>query len=77
MSGLIGTQFFALMAEMGVGKEKTREAVVRFDSANQQGQTYERIISETERDRYMSTPAAKEYGLIDEVLSEAPSKKKD
>ena len=33
------------------------------------GQPVERIIEDTERDRYMTPAQAKEYGLIDEVLS--------
>jgi len=34
------------------------------------GQTVEKIQAETERDRYMSAAEAKEYGLIDEVLTD-------
>jgi len=43
------------------------------------GQAVEKIISETERDRYMTAEEAKEYGLIDEVLEleEADKKKKE
>jgi len=33
------------------------------------GQTFEKIAQDTERDNYMSAMAAKEYGLIDEVIS--------
>ena len=33
------------------------------------GQPIERIAEDTERDRYMTAVQAKEYGLIDEVLS--------
>jgi ATP-dependent Clp protease protease subunit len=33
-------------------------------------QSYDKIIEETERDRYLSIEEAKEYGLIDEVLNE-------
>ena len=36
--------------------------------AKHTGQTVERIEQETERDRYMTIPEAKEYGLVDEVL---------
>lgn len=38
--------------------------------AKHTGQPVEKIIEETERDRYMSALEAKEYGLIDEVLQE-------
>jgi ATP-dependent Clp protease protease subunit len=38
------------------------------------GQPIERIAEDTERDRYMTAVQAKEYGLIDEVLSPVPTK---
>jgi ATP-dependent Clp protease protease subunit len=36
--------------------------------AKHSGQPIEKIIAETERDRYMTAEEAKQYGLIDEVL---------
>jgi ATP-dependent Clp protease protease subunit len=36
--------------------------------ASHTGQTVERIKDDTERDRYLSAPESKEYGLIDEVI---------
>jgi ATP-dependent Clp protease protease subunit len=39
------------------------------------GQPVEKIITETERDRYMTAEEALEYGLIDEVLKEEEGKK--
>jgi ATP-dependent Clp protease protease subunit len=38
------------------------------------GQPIERIRQDTDRDFYMSAEEAKEYGIIDEVLSVAESK---
>jgi ATP-dependent Clp protease protease subunit len=38
--------------------------------AHHTGQPIEKIMAETERDRYMTADEAKEYGLIDEVLHE-------
>ncbi len=38
--------------------------------AKHTGQDADKIIEETERDRYMSVEEAKEYGIIDEVLDE-------
>ena len=38
--------------------------------AKHTGQDADKIIEETERDRYMSIEEAKEYGIIDEVLDE-------
>lgn len=32
------------------------------------GQPYEKVVADTERDNFLSAPAAKEYGLIDEVI---------
>lgn len=36
--------------------------------AERSGQTYEKICADTERDNFMTAMAAKEYGLIDEVI---------
>ncbi len=44
--------------------------------AKHTNQPVEKILEETERDRYMSAVEAKEYGLIDEVLAEPDEKKK-
>ncbi|MBI3621760.1 MAG: ATP-dependent Clp endopeptidase proteolytic subunit ClpP [Nitrospirae bacterium] len=40
--------------------------------AKHTGQSVERIAQDTERDYFMSPTAAREYGLIDEVISKAP-----
>jgi ATP-dependent Clp protease protease subunit len=37
--------------------------------AGHTGQTVERIEQDTDRDNFMDAVAAREYGLIDEVLS--------
>ncbi len=42
--------------------------------ASHTGQPIEQIARDTERDRYMSAIQAKEYGIVDEVLSKAPKK---
>ena len=44
--------------------------------AQHTGQTAERIREDSERDFYMSAAEAKEYGLVDEVLTNEPSDKK-
>ncbi len=44
------------------------KAMINDVLAHHTGQPIEKIQAETERDRYMSTDEAKEYGLIDEVL---------
>jgi len=45
--------------------------------AKHTGQPMEKIMSETERDRYMTADEAKTYGLIDEVLHETITDEKD
>jgi len=42
--------------------------------ADHTGQPIERVAKDTERDRYMTAPAAVEYGLVDEVLVKPPKK---
>jgi ATP-dependent Clp protease protease subunit len=37
------------------------------------GQAYEKVAQDTDRDYYLSAEQAQEYGLIDEVLSKAPT----
>jgi ATP-dependent Clp protease protease subunit len=44
--------------------------------AKHSGQPAEKIIAETERDRYMTADEAFEYGLIDEVLDEDEEQEK-
>lgn len=42
--------------------------------ARETGRTTDQVHADTERDRYMDAQEAKEYGLIDEILEEAPEK---
>lgn len=44
--------------------------------ASHTGQTKENIAQDTDRDNYMSSQQAKEYGLIDEVVSRKPANEK-
>lgn len=43
--------------------------------ARHTNQPYDKLIEETERDRYMNVNEAREYGIIDEVLLDAKSQK--
>jgi ATP-dependent Clp protease protease subunit len=52
---------------------KTRDTLNELYSKHT-GQPVEKIKSDTERDNFMSSPQAKEYGLIDEVLVTAKKK---
>ncbi len=44
--------------------------------ASHTGQTKEKIAQDTDRDNYMSSQEAKEYGLIDEVVLRKPANEK-
>ena len=46
---------------------KTRQKLNEILSANT-GKSYEDIAKDTERDNYMTSEEAKEYGLIDKVI---------
>jgi ATP-dependent Clp protease, protease subunit len=52
---------------------KTRDTLNELYSKHT-GQPVEKIKADTERDNFMSSPQAKEYGLIDEVLVTAKKK---
>ncbi len=45
------------------------QEILRTILANNTGQTMDRIIHDSDRDFYMSAAQAKEYGLVDELLS--------
>jgi ATP-dependent Clp protease protease subunit len=51
---------------------KTREVLNKI-LADHTGQPLERIAKDTTRDYYMSSTEAKAYGVVDEILSKAPS----
>lgn len=51
---------------------KTKERLNRL-LADNSGQPYEKVVQDTDRDNYMYADEAKAYGLIDEVIQEAPS----
>ena len=53
----------------------TREVLNKILSEHT-GQPIERIAKDTERDRYLHANAAKEYGLVDEIVSRPEKKKK-
>ena len=50
---------------------KTRESLNEI-LAKHTGQPIERIRKDTDRDRYLTAAEAKEYGLVDEVLTKPP-----
>ena len=48
--------------------EKTRTELFRIIS-DHSGQPYEKVAADGERDFWMSAPEAKEYGMVDEILT--------
>lgn len=50
---------------------RTKEQMNRI-LAERTGQTYEKVVADTERDHFMTAPEAKDYGLIDDVLASRP-----
>ena len=54
---------------------KTRDSINRILAVHT-GQPLERVARDTERDRYLSAADAKEYGLVDEVLTKQTPPKK-
>ncbi len=58
-------------------KEILREQdVIRSILVKHTGQTLDKISHDTDRDYFMSAPAALEYGIIDEILTSGKDKKK-
>jgi ATP-dependent Clp protease protease subunit len=55
---------------------KTREVLNKI-LADHTGQPIERIAKDTDRDRYLSAEEAKEYGLVDEILTKPPVVEED
>jgi ATP-dependent Clp protease protease subunit len=50
---------------------KSKQTLTRIIS-DHTGQEYDRVVKDSERDKYFTATEAKEYGLVDEVLSSAP-----
>lgn len=68
-SGVSGTAAdIAIQAEI-FGKLKHEVAVL---TAEQTGQELEKILADSDRDRWFTAGEAKDYGLIDTVVSRAP-----
>ncbi|MBX9787615.1 MAG: ATP-dependent Clp protease proteolytic subunit [Pirellulales bacterium] len=55
---------------------KTRDVLNRI-LAHHTGQPIERIAKDTDRDRYLSATEAKDYGIVDGVLTKPPGSEED
>jgi len=66
-------------ADIKIQAEEILKAKIMINEllAKHTGQPVEKIAAETERDRYMTTEEALQYGLIDEVLKEENQKDKE
>ena len=51
---------------------KSKRALIEI-LARHTGQSEDRVREDSERDKYFSAPEAKEYGLVDEVLTKPPA----
>lgn len=65
LSGLQGT-----MTEMQLGLKDLKDTKSKLNQilADATGQSYEKILHDTDRDNMMSAEAAKDYGIIDEIV---------
>ncbi len=57
-----------LQAEQIIKSKQTLSRII----AENTGQSYDRVVADSERDKYFTAEEAKEYGLVDEVLVSAP-----
>jgi ATP-dependent Clp protease protease subunit len=57
-----------LQAEQIIKSKKILTGII----ARHTGQDIERVRADSERDKYFNAEEAKEYGLVDEVLTEPP-----
>jgi ATP-dependent Clp protease protease subunit len=68
--GVSGTAAdIAIQAEMQVGLKREMAQLI----ADQTGQPIERIIADSDRDRWFTAEEAREYGFVDQVLNRANS----
>lgn len=73
LGGAQGQQTEIEIAAREIGKTRER---LNHILANNSGQTFEKLQKDTERDNYMTSQEAKDYGLIDEVMTNKDKAKK-
>jgi ATP-dependent Clp protease protease subunit len=71
-----GAQGQAADIEIAAREILRLQDVIRNILVNHTGQTLEKIIQDTDRDFYMNSEAAVEYGVIDEILKGAKAEEK-
>ncbi|MBM3119201.1 MAG: ATP-dependent Clp protease proteolytic subunit [Chloroflexi bacterium] len=70
-----GAQGQAADIEIAAREIMRLQEIIRTVLAKHTGQPMEKIAHDTDRDFYLSPEQAVEYGIVDEILSGAPSKK--
>lgn len=70
-----GAQGQAADIEIAAREIMRLQEIIRTVLAKHTGQPMEKIVHDTDRDFYLSPEQAVEYGIVDEILSGAPSKK--
>ena len=68
-----GAQGQASDIEIAAKEILRMQDVIRTILANNTGQPYDKIAQDSDRDFYLDPPQAKDYGLVDDVLSEPPT----
>ena len=71
-----GAQGQAADIEIAAREILRLQDVIRTILVNHTGQTLEKIIHDTDRDFYMNSEAAVEYGVVDEILKGAKAEEK-
>ena len=64
-----GAQGQASDIEIAAREILRMQDMIRNIISGNSGQSYERVARDTDRDYYLSAEEAKEYGIVDEVLS--------
>ncbi|KRK63771.1 ATP-dependent Clp protease proteolytic subunit [Companilactobacillus tucceti DSM 20183] len=73
LGGAQGQQTEIEIAAREIGKTRERLNHILADNS---GQTFDKLQKDTERDNYMTAQEAKDYGLIDEVMTNKEKAKK-
>ena len=68
-----GAQGQATDIEIAAREILRMQDMIRQIIANHTGQSYDRVARDTDRDYYLSADQALEYGIVDEILSKAPT----
>ncbi len=70
-----GAQGQATDIEIAAREIMRLQEIIRNILAKHTGQTVEKIVHDTDRDFYLNSPQAVEYGLVDEILTKKEKKK--